>query len=88
MPSLDHQLLKGSLDILLLGLLERGPLYGYQIVKDVRTRSESVLDLKEGTLSVWCPGRGYAPRCRRRTAGSPHAPRMWISAHRCSARGG
>lgn len=50
MPSLDHQLLKGSLDILLLGLLERGPLYGYQIVKEVRTRSEGVLDLKEGTL--------------------------------------
>ncbi|NNJ12748.1 PadR family transcriptional regulator [Chloroflexales bacterium ZM16-3] len=50
MPSLDHQLLKGSLDILLLGLLEHGPLYGYQIVKEVRARSQGVLDLKEGTL--------------------------------------
>lgn len=50
MPSLDHQLLKGSLDILLLVLLERGPRYGYQIVKEVRERSEGVLDLKQGTL--------------------------------------
>jgi len=50
MPSLDHQLLKGSLDILLLVLLERGPRYGYQIVKEVRERSQGVLDLKEGTL--------------------------------------
>lgn len=39
-----------SLDILLLGLLERGPLYGYQIAKEVRARSEGVLELKEGTL--------------------------------------
>lgn len=50
MPSIDHQLLKGSLDIVLLGLLERGPLYGYQIVKEVRARSAGALDLKEGTL--------------------------------------
>lgn len=50
MPSIDHQLLKGSLDILLLALLEQGPLYGYQIVKEVRSRSEGALELKEGTL--------------------------------------
>lgn len=50
MPSIEHQFLKGSLDVLLLRLLERGSLYGYQIVKELRTRSEGVLDLKEGTL--------------------------------------
>ena len=50
MASLDHQLLKGSLDILLLTLLERGPRYGYEIVKEVRARSQGVLELKEGTL--------------------------------------
>lgn len=48
--SIEHQLLKGSLDVLLMGLLEHGPLYGYQIVKEVRARSAGALDLKEGTL--------------------------------------
>lgn len=50
MPSIDRELLKGSLDILLLTLLERGAMYGYQIVKEVRARSEGVLELKEGSL--------------------------------------
>jgi PadR family transcriptional regulator, regulatory protein PadR len=50
MPSNDRELLKGSLDVVLLALLEHGPMYGYQIVKEVRTRSAGVLDLKEGTL--------------------------------------
>ena len=50
MPSLDQQLLKGSLDILLLALLEHGALYGFQIVKEDRARSQGALDLKEGTL--------------------------------------
>ncbi|NTW04384.1 MAG: PadR family transcriptional regulator, partial [Oscillochloris sp.] len=38
------------LDIVLLNLLMNNPLYGYQIVKEVRARSQGVLDLKEGTL--------------------------------------
>ena len=50
MSPLDREFLKGSLDVLLLTLLERGPMYGYQIVKEVRTRSAEVIDLKEGTL--------------------------------------
>jgi PadR family transcriptional regulator PadR len=50
MAPINRELLKGSLDILLLVLLERGPLYGYQIVKEVRARSGGVLELKEGTL--------------------------------------
>ncbi|MCU0491153.1 MAG: PadR family transcriptional regulator [Chloroflexaceae bacterium] len=47
---IDRELMKGSLDVLLLALLENGPMYGYQIVKEVRSRSEGLLDLKEGTL--------------------------------------
>ena len=50
MSPIDRELLKGSLDVLLLALLERGPMYGYQIVKEVRSRSAGVLELKEGTL--------------------------------------
>lgn len=42
--------LKGNLDLMLLSLLEAQPMYGYQIVKELRARSADVLHLKEGTL--------------------------------------
>lgn len=48
--SVGRELLKGSLDVMLLALLEGGQLYGYQIVKEVRARSGGVLELREGTL--------------------------------------
>ena len=47
---LDPELLKGSTSILLLTLLQRSPMYGYQIVQEVKKRSEGTLDLKEGSL--------------------------------------
>ncbi|MFN8478143.1 MAG: PadR family transcriptional regulator [Kouleothrix sp.] len=50
MAPIDRELLKGSLEVVLLALLERGPMYGYQIVKEVRALSDGVLDLKEGSL--------------------------------------
>jgi transcriptional regulator len=50
LAAINRELLKGSLDLLLLALLERGPMYGYQIVKEVRQRSGEVLHLKEGSL--------------------------------------
>lgn len=46
----QRELLKGSLDLMLLALLEREPMYGYQIVKEVRDRSGAALQLKEGSL--------------------------------------
>ena len=45
-----RELLKGSLDILLLTLLEQAPMYGYQMVKDLRARSDAKLNIKEGSL--------------------------------------
>lgn len=50
MAPIDRELLKGSFDVLLLALLERGPMYGYQIVKEVKARTDGVLELKEGSL--------------------------------------
>lgn len=50
MPSIDGELLKGSLTVMLLAILERGPSYGYQIVKEVRARSDETIQLKEGSL--------------------------------------
>ena len=41
---------RGSLRLLILNVLARGPNHGYQIVQQIKQRSEGVLDFKEGTL--------------------------------------
>jgi PadR family transcriptional regulator, regulatory protein PadR len=41
---------KGSLPLLILDTLARGASYGYQIAKEIRTRSGEVLAFQEGTL--------------------------------------
>jgi PadR family transcriptional regulator, regulatory protein PadR len=42
--------LKGSLPLLVLETLARGPSHGYAIAQQIKARSEGVLDFKEGTL--------------------------------------
>lgn len=46
----SRDLLRGSLDIVLLSELERSPRYGYQILQAIRVRSGGRIDLKAGTL--------------------------------------
>jgi PadR family transcriptional regulator PadR len=41
---------KGSTTVLILSLLADGPMYGYQISKELAARSDGVFDFKEGTL--------------------------------------
>ncbi|MGC9468463.1 MAG: PadR family transcriptional regulator [Anaerolineae bacterium] len=41
---------KGSLSLLILDALSKGASYGYQIAKEIKTRSSDVLDFQEGTL--------------------------------------
>jgi transcriptional regulator len=41
---------KGSLPLLILYTLEKGPNHGYQIAKQIKLQSQGVLDFKEGTL--------------------------------------
>lgn len=41
---------RGSLDLLLLGVLEAGPAHGYAIIEALRERSEGAFDLAEGTI--------------------------------------
>jgi PadR family transcriptional regulator PadR len=50
MSQTNRELLKGSLDIMLLALLEAEPMYGYQMAKEVQARSARALQLKEGSL--------------------------------------
>jgi DNA-binding PadR family transcriptional regulator len=41
---------KGSLDLLLMGVLRGGPAHGYAIIATLRERSEGEFDLAEGTI--------------------------------------
>lgn len=44
------EMLKGSTGTLVLTLLERQDLYGYELIKELERRSDGVFALKEGTL--------------------------------------
>ena len=46
----QQEMLKGNTDTLLLALLEKEAMYGYQIVKEVDERSNGYFAFKEGTL--------------------------------------
>ncbi len=41
---------KNSVDLLLLGVLRRGPAHGYGIIAALRERSDGEFDLAEGTI--------------------------------------
>lgn len=41
---------KGSLDLLLMGVLRNGPAHGYAIIAALRDRSAGEFDLAEGTI--------------------------------------
>ena len=45
-----RELMKGSIDSLLLCLICQQPMYGYQIIKELEGRSEGYFKFKEGTL--------------------------------------
>jgi PadR family transcriptional regulator PadR len=47
---LDPQLLKGSINLLILRLLSQRDMYGYEIIQEASRRSESAFQFKEGTL--------------------------------------
>ena len=42
--------LKGSLSLLILHILSKGPLHGYEISRQIERQSEGILSFKEGTL--------------------------------------
>lgn len=46
----ERQMKKGVLDMLVLKLLEKEPMYGYQLIQEMAALSEDVFSLKEGTL--------------------------------------
>ena len=48
--SKQNEFLPGTLDMLLLGTLIRGPMHGYGIAQFIRQRSADVLQIGEGSL--------------------------------------
>lgn len=48
--SFDRDLLRGSLDVLVLAQLASGERYGYQILTALREKSHGRVDLRAGTL--------------------------------------
>lgn len=49
-PRFAQQMKKGALDMLVLKLLQYDEKYGYQLISELRDRTEGALTLKEGTL--------------------------------------
>ena len=47
---LDKSLLSGSTTLLLLKLLEKKDMYGYQMIEELAQKTQDVFDLKAGTL--------------------------------------
>jgi PadR family transcriptional regulator PadR len=47
---LDRELLKGSINLLILRLLSHRDMYGYEIIQEASRRSENAFKFKEGTL--------------------------------------
>ncbi|NLT94944.1 MAG: PadR family transcriptional regulator [Clostridia bacterium] len=46
----NKEMLKGSTIVLVLSMLDREPMYGYQMIKEIEKESKGVFSLKEGTL--------------------------------------
>jgi transcriptional regulator len=46
----QNEFLPGTLDLLILQTLSRGPMHGYGIAQLIRSRSEDVLQVGEGSL--------------------------------------
>lgn len=47
---INKELLKGSTTMLVLNLLVESNMYGYQMIKALKEKSENVFELREGTL--------------------------------------
>lgn len=48
--SFDRELMRGSLDLMILSVLAEGPLYGYMIQKRLREASGNMVRLQAGTM--------------------------------------
>lgn len=76
-PQYERQLKKGVLEMLVLNMLSREKMYGYQLIQTLKKESGEFFSLKEGTLypilyrlednglavSTWAaPEKGHSPK--------------------------
>lgn len=47
---MDSSLLRGSMDLILLAILEDSPKYGLEIISEAKLRSDDYFEFKEGSL--------------------------------------
>ena len=47
---ISRELLKGSTNMLVLSLLEDQDMYGYQMIKKLKEKSQNIFEFQEGTL--------------------------------------
>ena len=47
---MDYQMIKGSVSLMILGLLSISDMYGYQMIQELSERSNKAFEFKEGTL--------------------------------------
>ena len=47
---INKELLKGSTTVLILSILNRKDMYGYEMIKEIDLRSKGIFSFKEGTL--------------------------------------
>ena len=72
---LDKGLVSGSMALLVMKLLEDGDMYGYQMVEELKKRSDDTFHLKAGSLYPLLhglEGEGYVSAYEKvATAGKP-----------------
>ncbi len=47
---MDKELMKGSIDILLLSQISQKDMYGFEIIKNLKAKSNDLYNMSEGTL--------------------------------------
>lgn len=50
MATMEGEMLKGHLDMIVLAALAGGPAHGYAVIEEIRRRSGEAFDLPEGTV--------------------------------------
>jgi len=58
----SKELLKGNTNMMVLSILEKENMYGYQMIKELREKSKNIFEFQEGTLYPILHGleeRGY-----------------------------
>ena len=73
--ALDRQFVKGGATTIVLSILSEEPMYGYELIRAIRDRSQGILDFSDGTiypLLYSLRDKGYiAGRAETSAAGRP-----------------